>query len=465
MLLFLLFGVVSCFKTPAEQEETHPEAYLTEGDVVYEYVEGKGYYVKNLKRSLLTLTLPDTVDAFPVVGIRHEALADQTDLTTIRLPDPLEYVEPYAFYSCPKLTYHSYRSGNYLGNETNPYLVLVEVTDDAEIHPDTRILLDAFSGLSLSEIEIPESVRYIQYDAFENAEKGTCLPYRNGYYLGNRKNPYLVLVDSDDREKIRIHPKTEFILSAFGNRTNLKEIEIPAGVRQISDYAFHHCTSLKKAVFRGKPDYLGEYAFLNCSSLSSLVLPESVLSVPFACFARCEALEEIQWSSGLKRIEDYAFYDCSSLKNPHLSDGIRRIGFKAFSECDHLSLLSVGSARYLSSESNPYCCFIRAENTVDLVLDSRCRFVIGSVPSETENLALPDSLSYLENHLFDKADSLTKIFIPSDVLFIERDAFSVFHPMRIFFEGMPPSSSYLDDWKTMGMTCYVPDEEGRFVGI
>ena len=89
MLLFLLFGVVSCFKTPAEQEETHPEAYLTEGDVVYEYVEGKGYYVKNLKCSLLTLTLPDTVDAFPVVGIRHEALADQPDLTTIRLPDQL----------------------------------------------------------------------------------------------------------------------------------------------------------------------------------------------------------------------------------------------------------------------------------------------------------------------------------------------------------------------------------------
>lgn len=152
-------------------------------------------------------------------------------------------------------------------------------------------------------------------------------------------------------------------------------------------------------------------------------------------------------------------------ENPHLSDGIRRIGFKAFSECDRLSLLSVGSARYLSSESNPYCCFIRAENTVDLVLDSRCRFVIGAVPSETENLALPDSLSYLENHLFDEADSLTKILIPSDVLFIERDAFSVFHPMRIFFEGMPPSSSYLDDWKAMGMTCYAPDEEGRFVGI
>lgn len=466
MIFLPLLGVFSCVKAPKREEEPPIEEYPVVGDVGYEYVDGKGYFVKALLHSFLTLVLPDDIDDIPVVGIRHEALADQTELMSIRLPEPLEYVEPYAFYSCPKLAYHSYRAGKYLGNEENPYLVLVEETaDNPEIHPETRILLDAFSGLSLSDLQIPGTVRYIQYDAFENADRVEYRAYRNGYYLGNKNNPYLVLVKSDDAEIVSIHPKTKFILSAFGNRSKLKEITIPAEVKQIGDYAFHHCDSLKQVLFRGKPDYLGEYAFLNCSSLTSLTLPESILSVPFACFAKCDSLTAIGLPSDLKRIEDYAFYGCASLKNFDFGDGIRRIGFKAFSECGRLSVFQSGSVRYLSSKSNPYFCFFGADDTSDLILDARCRFLIESVPPKVENLAIPESVSYLESHLFEEAESLKKALIPSGIQFIERDAFSEFHPMSLFFEGNPPPVNYLGDWKAMGMSCYSIDENGQFVSI
>jgi len=49
-----------------------------------------------------------------------------------------------AFYGCTSLTYHAYDNALYLGNKSNPYLVLVKAKNTSiascTIHEDTRVI-------------------------------------------------------------------------------------------------------------------------------------------------------------------------------------------------------------------------------------------------------------------------------------------------------------------------------------
>ena len=234
--------------------------------------------------SLTSLTIPDSVE---VIG--ECAFSGCAGLTDLTIPDSVEVIGECAFSGCdslctvrmsnnikyigsgfPQQCCNEYDNAYYIGNETNPYLILMKCKDEditsVRIADTTKIIYQgAFLGCeSLTEINIPDSVIYVYDDAFTsctslqyNVKDGVC-------YLGNSVNPYLLLLDVIDKtaSSVTIADTTICILSwALMECTNLTSIVIPQGITCI-----------------------GDWAFAGCSKLASVTIPDSVLRIGSAAF-------------------------------------------------------------------------------------------------------------------------------------------------------------------------------------
>lgn len=105
-----------------------------------------------------------------VTTIGSNAFDGCAKLTKISIPDSVTSIGDRAFQGCP-LEYTLYDNGKYLGNGSNPYVVLVETASkdmtSFTIHPQTKILYqDALRDCSkLSSIVIPHRVTNIGANA------------------------------------------------------------------------------------------------------------------------------------------------------------------------------------------------------------------------------------------------------------------------------------------------------------
>ena len=96
------------------------------------------------------------------------------NLTDLDLPSEVASVGTQAFTNCDKLECTVFEGARYIGCKGNPYLMLLGVNDKdvvkAEIHPDTKFILDfAFSICNkLDSVIIPDRVEYIGEYAFES---------------------------------------------------------------------------------------------------------------------------------------------------------------------------------------------------------------------------------------------------------------------------------------------------------
>ncbi|MBP5288871.1 MAG: leucine-rich repeat domain-containing protein, partial [Clostridia bacterium] len=88
---------------------------------------------------LTSITIPDSV-----TSIQADAFAGCTGLTSITIPDSVTSIDRGAFDGCTSLTYSTYDNAKYLGNETNPYVVLIKANSTSitscSIHPNTKLI-------------------------------------------------------------------------------------------------------------------------------------------------------------------------------------------------------------------------------------------------------------------------------------------------------------------------------------
>ena len=231
------------------------------------------------------------------------------NLTSVSIPSGIEAVGASAFTKCDLLKYNKYDNAVYLGNASNPYLVLIapksEDITSCKLHNDTQIIVD-YAFISCEDLK---SVTF-----------------------GN---------------KIR----TIGVYAFFGS--NLTSVVLPDSLTQLAEGVFSSNTKLTSVTFGSKLTTIGNGAF-DYTALRTLQLPETVTSIGCDAFRSCE-LTSLSLPASLTHIGSGAFAhnDLTSLIIPA---SVTHIGEEAFN-CWMLDLVRfLGNAPTVAKNaySDPY---------------------------------------------------------------------------------------------------------------
>lgn len=95
----------------------------------------------------------------------------------------------------------------------------------------TAIEEGAFANITLDDFVLSNKIKYIDKKAFLYCTFVNCNVYDNGYYIGNKNNPYLMLVKpvSTKIEQCILHPNVKFIkYQVFKDCHKLKNVKVPS---------------------------------------------------------------------------------------------------------------------------------------------------------------------------------------------------------------------------------------------
>lgn len=231
----------------------------------------------NEYKELKTIIIPDKT-----TKIGENQFEGLRNVDNIIIPSSIESIGIHAFIYCDNFKYNTYDNGLYLGNEENPYLVLFKAKDEfitsCDINENTKIIYEAafYRCKRLTHVSVPNGIKSIMRNAFleTNLEYNV---YDNALYLGNKENPYVVLIKALDKSitSCDVNENTKIIYDeAFKDLNNLVEVKISEGLTSIGYEAFNCCRNLRKITLPsslryidGEGNWITSDAFYGCSSL------------------------------------------------------------------------------------------------------------------------------------------------------------------------------------------------------
>lgn len=144
-----------------------------------------------------------------VTTVGNCAFVKCSALESISVPDSVTVLKDMCFGQGESLKFTVYGNANYIGNESNPYLILFSSAADdvtsCEIHENTRFVYNyAFKDNALLEsVTVPENVLYIMDGAFTG-----CTKLKDIYYGGSKADWEYVplsIEDYDIYENVQVH--------------------------------------------------------------------------------------------------------------------------------------------------------------------------------------------------------------------------------------------------------------------
>ena len=233
-----------------------------------------------------------------------------------------------------------------------------------KIYKVVRIGANSFYNCrtTLRSITIPETVMYIDDDAFKDCTKLSFInmfsdsvglrkevfidtswwknqPNNSWVYLGN----ILIGFKGTCRgNELKVKEGTTLLSGwVFEGYRKLTSITLPNSLRKIPYCAFIGCSNLSSLIIPDSVISIGDWAFEGCKSLTSIVIPNSVKSLGTGLFKGCSNLQKVVLANILTRINGTVFWNCTSLTTISIPDSVISIGNYAFEGCKSLISINI----------------------------------------------------------------------------------------------------------------------------
>ena len=218
------------------------------------------------------LTIPDTINGYPVREIAKQAFLKCTTLVRVVLPDTITTIGESAFQGCTALTEINIPSG---------------LTDMGWFL--------FFDCTALKNVTIPEGLTKISYGMFHGCKSLTTVTIPDG----------VTLIDS----------------YAFSGCTGLVDVTIPNGVKCIGNHTFYGCKNLKTVTIPESVTFIDYNAFRECKKLESVTIPASVTEIGSWAFAGCTKLAEVWFRGDAPKLGERVFLgDTAAVWYPQNND-------------------------------------------------------------------------------------------------------------------------------------------------
>ena len=425
-----------------------------------------------LNSSIRSISIPNSVTSIGTGAFLSASLNE------ISIPDSVTSVGSNAFsdlcdWEGEPFAFNEYDNALYLGNENNPYHVLISAKNKSIetciINENTKVIAgEAFYNCSsLTSIEIPDGVVNIGNSAFS----------------GCRALTEVSLPDS----------LTNIEACAFYECGNLTDIEFPdSSLASIGDSAFYGCRSIETVVL---PDGLKEIyygAFANCTSLKSVEIPNSLVFCEHYILNGCSSLERIcapdifffdnnlnsfssinnvTLSDNAKKLnllpnnpgmyreynganylssKTYQYYALMSVTDNSitsftLSSGTKYISNGAFSNCTALQYNVYDNGKYLGDGTNPYYALISAVST------------------DITSCNIHEDTRVIASGAFNGCNQIETIYIPADVEMVDIDSSFLNCSSLQSIEVSEDNENYFS--QSGVLYCRISENESRIVCV
>lgn len=275
---------------------------------------------------------------------------------------------------------------------------------------------------NLTEVEMPQTLKYLGYNAFTNCTGLTSIAIPQGL-TWTAYTP-------------------EGVLTRCGN---LKEVSLPEDMTAVPKGFFNYCQYLTSVTLPDSVKAIGYQAFLGCLRLKSINFPKKIKEIGNMAFQDCASLRSFAANDSLQKINYWAFKDCYSLRSINISAAVNDIDNQAFAGCDSVTELKVNEANHTYT----------AKENMLLSKDEKTLFF--RLNNGAKILTLPDGLETIgENAVED--ENIKVVVMPASIKEVKENALYNNPLLAIHFKGTTPPTIANDMFSGAldGATAFVP---------